>query len=36
MIRLRPAPLWRKGIAADGNATWRWQPPHLPSSATRP
>ncbi|MFC4116974.1 FAD-dependent monooxygenase [Nonomuraea zeae] len=30
-IRLMPAPLWRKGIAAGGNATWRWQPPHLPS-----
>ncbi|WP_440106079.1 FAD-dependent monooxygenase [Streptosporangium sp. H16] len=35
MIRLMPAPLWRKGIAADGNATWRWQPPHLPSPTTR-
>ncbi|NJP91800.1 NAD(P)-binding protein [Nonomuraea sp. FMUSA5-5] len=30
MIRLMPAPLWRKGIAADGNATWRWRPPRLP------
>ncbi|WP_433519392.1 FAD-dependent monooxygenase [Nonomuraea sp. CA-143628] len=29
MLRLVPAALWRKGIAADGNATWRWQPPHL-------
>ncbi|TMR20559.1 FAD-binding protein [Nonomuraea turkmeniaca] len=35
MIRLMPAPLWRKGIAADGNPTWRWQPPHLPSPTTR-
>ncbi|MFI7154637.1 FAD-dependent monooxygenase [Nonomuraea sp. NPDC050022] len=35
MIRLMPAPLWRKGITADGNATWRWQPPHLPSPTTR-
>ncbi|TDD19401.1 FAD-dependent monooxygenase [Nonomuraea diastatica] len=35
MIRLMPAPLWRKGIAADGNATWRWRPPRLPSPATR-
>ncbi|MFI7445001.1 FAD-dependent monooxygenase [Nonomuraea indica] len=35
MIRLMPAPLWRKGIAADGNPTWRWRPPRLPSS-TRP
>ncbi|WP_188197384.1 FAD-dependent monooxygenase [Nonomuraea sp. SYSU D8015] len=34
MIRLMPAPLWRKGIAADGNATWRWRPPHLPSPTT--
>jgi 2-polyprenyl-6-methoxyphenol hydroxylase-like FAD-dependent oxidoreductase len=31
MIRLTPASLWRKGIAADGNATWRWRPPRLPS-----
>jgi 2-polyprenyl-6-methoxyphenol hydroxylase-like FAD-dependent oxidoreductase len=30
MIRLTPAPLWRKGIAPDSNATWRWQPPRLP------
>jgi 2-polyprenyl-6-methoxyphenol hydroxylase-like FAD-dependent oxidoreductase len=30
MIRLMPASLWRKGIAADGNATWRWRPPRLP------
>jgi 2-polyprenyl-6-methoxyphenol hydroxylase-like FAD-dependent oxidoreductase len=36
MIRLMPASLWRKGIAADGNATWRWQPPHLPSPTTHP
>ncbi|GAA2637250.1 FAD-dependent monooxygenase [Actinomadura fulvescens] len=35
MIRLMPAPLWRKGIAADSNPTWRWQPPHLPSPTTR-
>ncbi|WP_327587561.1 FAD-dependent monooxygenase [Nonomuraea sp. NBC_00507] len=35
MIRLIPAPLWRKGIAADGNATWRWRPPRLPSPTTR-
>ncbi|TMR92308.1 FAD-dependent monooxygenase [Nonomuraea basaltis] len=35
MIRLMPAPLWRKGIAADGNATWRWRPPHLPSPTMR-
>ncbi|MGP3913304.1 FAD-dependent monooxygenase [Nonomuraea sp. 10N515B] len=34
MIRLVPAPLWRKGIAADGNTTWRWHPPHLPSLTT--
>ncbi|MEV4566144.1 FAD-dependent monooxygenase [Nonomuraea sp. NPDC049419] len=36
MIRLMPASLWRKGIAADGNATWRWRPPHLPSPTTHP
>ncbi|MFI7699968.1 FAD-dependent monooxygenase [Nonomuraea sp. NPDC049480] len=36
MIRLMPASLWRKGITADGNATWRWQPPHLPSPTTHP
>ncbi|WP_214107698.1 FAD-dependent monooxygenase [Acrocarpospora catenulata] len=36
MIRLTPAPLWRKGIAADSNATWRWRPPHLPSPTPRP
>ncbi|MGW4958261.1 FAD-dependent monooxygenase [Nonomuraea sp. NPDC004186] len=35
MIRLMPASLWRKGITADGNATWRWQPPRLPSPTTR-
>jgi 2-polyprenyl-6-methoxyphenol hydroxylase-like FAD-dependent oxidoreductase len=29
MIRLMPASLWRKGIAPDGNPTWRWQPPSL-------
>ncbi|MEV1001176.1 FAD-dependent monooxygenase [Nonomuraea sp. NPDC050202] len=34
MIRLMPAPLWRKGIAADGNATWRWRPPRLPEPTT--
>ncbi|PXY26845.1 2-polyprenyl-6-methoxyphenol hydroxylase [Prauserella coralliicola] len=33
MIRLMPAPLWRKGIAANGNPTWRWQPPRLRSPA---
>ncbi|MFI6743198.1 FAD-dependent monooxygenase [Nonomuraea sp. NPDC050451] len=33
MLRMVPGPLWRKGISADGNATWRWQPPHLPSPA---
>jgi 2-polyprenyl-6-methoxyphenol hydroxylase-like FAD-dependent oxidoreductase len=31
MVRLIPAALWRKGLAPDGNATWRWQPPHLPT-----
>ncbi|MGN9843947.1 FAD-dependent monooxygenase [Nonomuraea sp. H19] len=36
MIRMMPARWWRKGIAADGNATWRWRPPRLPSPATRP
>lgn len=35
MIRMMPAPLWRKGIAADGNSTWRWQPPFLPTQPTR-
>ncbi|MEO6085496.1 MAG: FAD-dependent monooxygenase [Umezawaea sp.] len=30
MIRMTPASLWRKGIAADGNPTWRWRPPLLP------
>ncbi|MGV9385789.1 FAD-dependent monooxygenase [Nonomuraea sp. NPDC003707] len=34
MLRMVPGPLWRMGIAADGNATWRWEPPHLPSPAT--
>ncbi|PRX97655.1 FAD-dependent monooxygenase [Allonocardiopsis opalescens] len=29
MIRLMPASLWRKGIAPDGNPTWRWRPPRL-------
>lgn len=29
MIRMMPAPLWRKGIAPNGNPTWRWQPPPL-------
>lgn len=29
MIRLTPAPLWRRGIAPDSNPTWRWQPPRL-------
>ncbi|MGA5761290.1 FAD-dependent monooxygenase [Nonomuraea bangladeshensis] len=35
MIRLMPAALWRQGITADGNATWRWQPPHLPVAPGR-
>ncbi|HEX6339904.1 FAD-dependent monooxygenase [Umezawaea sp.] len=30
MIRMTPASLWRKGIAPDGNPTWRWRPPLLP------
>ncbi|MFC8797174.1 FAD-dependent monooxygenase [Promicromonospora sp. NPDC057138] len=30
MVRLVPAALWRKGIAPDGNPTWRWEPPKLP------
>jgi 2-polyprenyl-6-methoxyphenol hydroxylase-like FAD-dependent oxidoreductase len=30
MVRLVPAALWRKGLAPDGNPTWRWQPPELP------
>jgi 2-polyprenyl-6-methoxyphenol hydroxylase-like FAD-dependent oxidoreductase len=30
MVRLMPAELWRKGIAPDGNPTWRWRPPTLP------
>lgn len=34
MIRLMPAALWRKGIAADGNRTWRWHPPRLPFPAS--
>ncbi|MEV0235061.1 FAD-dependent monooxygenase [Nonomuraea sp. NPDC050786] len=34
MLRMVPAALWRKGIAADGNATWRWQPPRLPATGT--
>lgn len=29
MIRLMPAPLWRRSIAPDGNPTWRWRPPRL-------
>ncbi|KDN21504.1 FAD-dependent monooxygenase [Amycolatopsis rifamycinica] len=33
MIRLMPAALWRRSIAPDGNATWRWQPPRLPARA---
>jgi 2-polyprenyl-6-methoxyphenol hydroxylase-like FAD-dependent oxidoreductase len=33
MIRMMPAALWRKSIAADGNATWRWQPPRLPTGS---
>lgn len=35
MIRMMPASLWRRGIAADGNPTWRWRPPHLPSPTPR-
>ncbi|PZG15631.1 FAD-dependent monooxygenase [Nonomuraea aridisoli] len=31
MVRLMPATLWRKGLTPDGNATWRWRPPHLPA-----
>ncbi|HET6703794.1 FAD-dependent monooxygenase [Amycolatopsis sp.] len=31
MIRLMPAALWRKSIAPDSNATWRWEPPRLPA-----
>ncbi|MEV5502861.1 hypothetical protein AB0M50_46410 [Nonomuraea fuscirosea] len=34
MIRLMPAPVWRRGIAADGKATWRWRPPRLPEPTT--
>ncbi|MFC4630915.1 FAD-dependent monooxygenase [Promicromonospora alba] len=30
MVRLMPAAVWRKGLAPDGNPTWRWQPPELP------
>ena len=30
MVRLIPAALWHKGIAPDGNPTWRWAPPRLP------
>ncbi|MGC7102777.1 FAD-dependent monooxygenase [Amycolatopsis lurida] len=33
MIRLMPASLWRKGISADGNTTWRWRPPRLSHDA---
>jgi 2-polyprenyl-6-methoxyphenol hydroxylase-like FAD-dependent oxidoreductase len=29
MVRLMPAALWRKGLAPDGNATWRWRPPRI-------
>ncbi|WP_262496172.1 hypothetical protein [Nonomuraea sp. SYSU D8015] len=36
MIRLMPGALWRKGIAADGNATWRWRPPRQPSPTAGP
>lgn len=35
MIRMMPASLWRKGIAPDGNPTWRWQPPPFPVRASR-
>lgn len=34
MLRMIPAGLWRKGIAADGNPTWRWQPPSVAGSGT--
>jgi 2-polyprenyl-6-methoxyphenol hydroxylase-like FAD-dependent oxidoreductase len=34
MIRLVPAALWRKGLAPDGNPTWRWAPPRLPVERT--
>jgi 2-polyprenyl-6-methoxyphenol hydroxylase-like FAD-dependent oxidoreductase len=30
MVGLMPGALWRKGLAPDGNPTWRWQPPELP------
>lgn len=29
MVQLMPAALWRKGLAPDGNPTWRWAPPRL-------
>ncbi|WP_173528119.1 hypothetical protein [Nonomuraea antri] len=29
MIRLMPASWWRKGVAVDGNAIRRWQPPPM-------
>lgn len=35
LIRLTPAPLWRKSLAPDANPTWRWRPPHLPTSTAR-
>ena len=31
LVRLTPAALWRKGVAPDGNPTWRWEPPRLPA-----
>lgn len=31
MVRLMPPALWRKGLTPNGNATWRWRPPHLPA-----
>lgn len=31
MVRLMPAAVWRKGVAPDGNPTWRWAPPRLPA-----
>lgn len=31
MVRLMPGPVWRRALAPDGNATWRWQPPGLGS-----
>ncbi|GAA2287266.1 hypothetical protein GCM10010149_37020 [Nonomuraea roseoviolacea subsp. roseoviolacea] len=36
MLGMTPAWLWRRGIAADANPTWRWPPPRLPSPEARP